>query len=318
MELRHLRYFTAVVDAGGVSKAALRLRMTQPALGRQIHDLEHELGVRLFDRVGRRVQLTAEGEELVGRARALLSDAESLVERGRALTTGTTGLLRVGATPQTLESLLVPFMASFRRSHPGIDVHFVEDGGPRLFGHIERGAIHLALTAASDERYASRTLFPAVAMAVIARRHPLAKRHTVDVAALATTPLLLLRRDFGTRLWFDAACHARRVQPLVLLESAAPQTLVALARIGYGVAIVPSSVLITGRGLSLAPVMNGATVIGGWMTASWHPKRFLPRFGEAFVDELARFSRRSYPGRALVSKAPALAAGAGRLVHTIG
>lgn len=318
MELRHLRYFTAVVDAGGVSKAALRLRMTQPALGRQIHDLEHELGVRLFDRVGRRVQLTAEGEELVGRARALLSDAESLVERGRALTTGTTGLLRVGATPQTLESLLVPFMASFRRSHPGIDVHFVEDGGPRLFGHIERGAIHLALTAASDERYASRTLFPAVAMAVIARRHPLAKRHTVDVAALATTPLLLLRRDFGTRLWFDAACHARRVQPLVLLESAAPQTLVALARIGYGVAIVPSSVLITGRGLSLAPVMNGATVIGGWMTASWHPKRFLPRFGEAFVDELARFSRRSYPGRALVSKAPALAAGAGRLVYTIG
>jgi len=318
MELRHLRYFTAVVDAGGVSKAALRLRMKQPALGRQIHDLEHELGVRLFDRVGRRVQLTAEGEELVGRARALLSDAESLVERGRALTTGTTGLLRVGATPQTLESLLVPFMASFRRSHPGIDVHFVEDGGPRLFGHIERGAIHLALTAASDERYASRTLFPAVAMAVIARRHPLAKRHTVDVAALATTPLLLLRRDFGTRLWFDAACHARRVQPLVLLESAAPQTLVALARIGYGVAIVPSSVLITGRGLSLAPVMNGATVIGGWMTASWHPKRFLPRFGEAFVDELARFSRRSYPGRALVSKAPALAAGAGRLVHTIG
>src|SRR6185503_3212661 len=118
MELRHLRYFAAVVDAGGVSKAALRLRMTQPALGRQIRDLEHELVVRLFDRVGRRVQLTAEGEELLRRARALLSDAESLVERGRALTTGTTGLLRVGSTPQTLESLLVPFMARFRRSHP--------------------------------------------------------------------------------------------------------------------------------------------------------------------------------------------------------
>jgi LysR family cyn operon transcriptional activator len=318
MELRHLRYFAAVVDAGGVSKAALRLRMTQPALGRQIRDLEHELGIRLFDRIGRRVQLTAEGEELLRSARTLLSDAESLVERGRALTTGVTGLLRVGSTPQTLESLLVPFMARFRRSHPGIDVHFVEDGGPRLFGHIERGAIHLALTAAADERYASRTLFPAVAMAVIARRHPLARRQTVDVAALAAVPLLLLRRDFGTRLWFDAACHTRRLQPLVLLESAAPQTLVALARIGYGVAVVPSNVLITGRGLHLAPVMDGPTVIGGWMTASWHPKRFLPRFAEAFVDELARFSRHSYPGRAVVSKAPALAAGAGRLVQTLG
>jgi LysR family cyn operon transcriptional activator len=318
MELRHLRYFAAVVDAGGVSKAALRLRMTQPALGRQIRDLERELGVRLFDRVGRRVQLTAEGEELLRRARALLSDAESLVERGRALTTGVTGLLRVGSTPQTLESLLVPFMTRFRRSHPGIEVHFVEDGGPRLFGHIERGAIHVALTAAADERYVSRTLFPTVAMAVIARRHPLARHQRIDVAALATAPLLLLRRDFGTRLWFDAACHTRRVQPLVLLESAAPQTLVALARIGYGVAVVPSNVLITGRGLHLAPVMDGPTVIGGWMTASWHPRRFLPRFGEAFVDELVRFSRHAYPGRAVVSKAPALAAGAGRFVQTIG
>lgn len=318
MELRHLRYFAAVVDAGGVSKAALRLRMTQPALGRQVRDLERELGIRLFDRIGRRVQLSAEGEEVLRRTRTLLSDAESLIERGRALTTGTTGLLRVGSTPQTLESLLVPFMARFRRSHPGIDVHFVEDGGPRLFGHIERGAIHLALTAAADERYASRTLFPAVAMAVIAQRHPLARHRTIDVAALATVPLLLLRRDFGTRLWFDAACHTRRLQPRVLLESAAPQTLVALARIGYGVAIVNSNVLVAGRRLHLAPVMDGDTAIGGWMTASWHPKRFLPRFGEVFVEELARFSRRSYPNRAVVSKAPPLEAGARRLVPTIG
>jgi DNA-binding transcriptional LysR family regulator len=184
MELRHLRYFVAVVDAGGVSKAALRLRLTQPAVGRQVRDLERELGIRLFDRIGRRVQLTAEGEELLRRARILPSDAESLVERGRALTTGTTGLLRVGSTPQRLESLLVPFMARFQRSHPGIGRPLCRRRGPRLFGHIERGAIHLALTAAAAERYASRTLFPAVAMAVIARRHPLAKHRTVDVAAL--------------------------------------------------------------------------------------------------------------------------------------
>jgi DNA-binding transcriptional LysR family regulator len=316
MELRHLRYFAAVVDAGGVSKAALRLRMTQPALGRQVRDLERELGVCLFDRIGRRVQLTAEGEELLRRARALLTDAESLVERGHALMSGTTGLLRVGATPQTLESLLVPFMPRFQRSHPGVDVHFVEDGGPRLLGHMERGAIHLALTAAGDDRFASRTLFPAVAMAVMARHHRRARCRTVDVTALATVPLLLLRRDFGTRRWFDAACHARRLQPPVLLESAAPQTLVALASIGYGVAVVPSNVLVAGRRVHLAPVMDGNTVIGGWMTASWHPKRFLPRFGEAFIEELAGFSRRSYPGRAVVSRAPALSSGAGRFVET--
>jgi LysR family cyn operon transcriptional activator len=306
MELRHLRYFAAVADAGGVSKAAARLRISQPALGRQVRDLERELGVTLFDRIGRGVQLTGEGEDLLRRCRALLTDAESIVERSRALARGATGVLRVGATPQTLESLLAPFMPRFRRSHPGVEVHFVEDGGPRLFGHIERGTVHVALSVAGDPRFASRTLFPAVAMAVMLRGHRLAKCRTLDVAELETGPLLLLRRDFGTRQWFDAACQARRLRPSVVLESAAPQTLVAMAAIGYGIAIVPSNVLTRGRKLHLAPVTDGPSVIGGWFAALWHPTRFLPPFGEAFVDELARFSRRSYPGRAVVRRAPPL------------
>lgn len=172
MELRHLRYFVAVVDAGGVSKAAARLRLTQPALGRQVRDLERELGIRLFDRIGRRMQLTAEGEDVLARCRGLLTDAESLVERSRALAGGATGVLRIGATPQTLESVIARFMPRFQRTHPGIDLHLIEDGGPRLFGHIERGTIHLALTAAADGGFASRALFPTVAMAVIPRPGP--------------------------------------------------------------------------------------------------------------------------------------------------
>jgi DNA-binding transcriptional LysR family regulator len=306
MELRHLRYFTAVVDAGSVSKAAARLRMTQPALGRQVRDLERELSVRLFDRVGRRVQLTSEGEDLLHRCRALLTDAESLVERTRALTSGRTGVLRVGTTPQTMESLVTPFLPRFRRAHPGVEIHLFEDSGPQLFRPLERGEIHLALTAAGDRRFAGRLLFPAVVMAAMSKQHALAKKRTIDVAALATVPLLLLRRDFGSRQWFDAACGARRMHPHVVLESAAPQVLIALARIGYGVALVPSNMVINRPGFHLAPVMDGTAVIGGWLAALWHPRRFLPPFGEAFVEELARFSRRAYPGRAVVRRSPVL------------
>ena len=305
MELRHLRYFVAVVDAGGISRAAERLRMTQPALGRQVRDLERAFGVRLFDRIGRRVQLTAEGEDLLRRCRGLLADAGSLLERGRALGTGTSGLLRIGATPQTLESLLTPFVPRFRRAHPGIDVHLTEDGGPRLLGHLERGELHIALTAISDERFATRALFPAVAMAVMMPTHRLMRRRVVDVRELADVPLLLLRRDFGTRQWFDGACQAERVRPRVLLESAAPQTLVALAGIGYGVAVVPSNLTLDARRVRALPIMHGGTVIGSWLAASWHPRRFLPPFAETFVQELAGFTRRTYPGREVVRRAPA-------------
>ena len=76
MELRHLRYFVAVADAGSVSRAAIQLRVTQPALSRQIRDLEDELGLPLFDRVGRRLSLTAAGDNLLHRTREILRAAE--------------------------------------------------------------------------------------------------------------------------------------------------------------------------------------------------------------------------------------------------
>src|SRR5438309_8195952 len=106
MDLRHLRAFATIVDAGGFARAVASLRLSQPALSRQIGALEAELGVRLFDRIGRGVRLTSEGEDLLRRARRLLADADSLGERAKALKGGQTGVLRVGATPQAIEALL--------------------------------------------------------------------------------------------------------------------------------------------------------------------------------------------------------------------
>ena len=89
MELRHLRYFVTVADTGGFAKAAQRVHITQPALWRQIRDLEAELGLKLFERVGRRVRLTREGEDLLRRGRDVLTDVESLGERAHVLKTVT-------------------------------------------------------------------------------------------------------------------------------------------------------------------------------------------------------------------------------------
>ena len=83
MNLRHLRAFVSIADAGGFARGANRMNLSQPALSRQIHALEAELGVPLFDRIGRRVQLTSEGEDLLRRSRHLLTEADSLGERAR-------------------------------------------------------------------------------------------------------------------------------------------------------------------------------------------------------------------------------------------
>src|SRR3977135_2012240 len=129
MNLQHLRAFAALVDHGGVARAAARLHLSQPALSRQIQALEAELGVPLFDRIGRRVQLTSEGEERLRCGRRLRAEADSLGERARSLKTGETGILRVGATPQVIENLLAGFLTQYRRHHPGLEGALAADGG---------------------------------------------------------------------------------------------------------------------------------------------------------------------------------------------
>src|SRR3984885_11114878 len=105
MNLRHARTFVTVAELGTVSKAALRLRIAQPALSRQIADLERELGLKLFDRVGRRLLLTGEGEQLLGDCRGLLNFAGAIGERAQLLRRGDTGVLKIAGSPQIIESV---------------------------------------------------------------------------------------------------------------------------------------------------------------------------------------------------------------------
>src|SRR3979490_371875 len=175
MNLQHLRAFAAIVDTGGVARAAARLHLSQPALSRQIQALEAELGVPLFGRIGRRVQLTSEGEDLLRCGPRLLAEADSLGERARSLKTGETGILRVGTTPQVIENLLAHFLTHYRRRHPGVEVHLVEDGGVRLHGRLERGDVHLTMAPAGDMRFRDRLLYPMHLLAALTPGHRLAR-----------------------------------------------------------------------------------------------------------------------------------------------
>jgi LysR family cyn operon transcriptional activator len=303
MNLRQLRTFIAIADAGGLARAEDRLQLSQPAACRQIQALETELGVPLFNRMGRRMQLTSEGEDLLRLSRRLLQDADSIGERARALKGGQTGILRVGATPQTIESTLAVFLTAYRRRHPGVEVHLVEDGTVRLPDRLNHGDVHLAMIA-YDDRFQCRTLYPACAVAVLSKNHPFSRRRTLDVAELADEPLLLLHTNFGSRVWFDAACAVAHIRPRVLLESAAPQTIIALAREGHGVAVIPSTALVPREGVHAAPLVQRGAAIGRWLTTAWDPQRFLAPYAERFIEELVTHTRRHYPGRELIRRAP--------------
>jgi len=110
MNLRHLRTFVTVAEQGTVSKASIHLRVAQPALSRQIGDLEAELGVKLFDRIRRRLVLTGEGERLLGDCRTILGAVDSLSERAQLLRRADGGVLKVAATPQMIDGVFSNFL----------------------------------------------------------------------------------------------------------------------------------------------------------------------------------------------------------------
>jgi LysR family cyn operon transcriptional activator len=306
MNLRHLRAFAAIVELGGFARAASKVHLSQPALSRQMHALEAELGVRLFDRVGRRAQLTPEGEDLLRRARRVLAEAALLDERARTLKSGQAGILRVGATPPAMETLVSPFLSHYLRRHRGIEVELVEEGGARMPERLDRGDMQLAFMPAGDTRFAGRLLGPTHLVAVVRPSHRLARRPVIEIGELTDEPLLVLREGFGSRAWFDTACQVAHIVPRLLLQSMVAQTIIQLAATGYGIAIVPSTARFPETSAAVRPLVHRRESIGRWQVIAWHPGRFLPPHAEQFVEEVLAFAQRAYPGTHLIRRAPPL------------
>ena len=239
MDLRHLRTFVTVAEQRTVSKASLRLRIAQPALSRQIKELEDELGIRLFDRIRRRLILTSEGEQLLGDCRTVLGAVGSLSERAQLLRRGDSGILRVAATPQTIEGVLSTFLQRYAQRRPNMQIKLTEAVGTELASVLERGQVHVTVSLiqpsqADSPFVASLQLSPLEFLAASQESLEVGTAGDVEIDRLARYPLLLLDSSFGVRKTFDAACRLAGVKPNIFLESRTPHALLALAEAGGG------------------------------------------------------------------------------------
>jgi LysR family transcriptional regulator, cyn operon transcriptional activator len=306
MNLRSLRTFVTTAELGGLGRACTRLNLSQPAASRQIQGLETDLGVTLFEHVGRGLRLTSQGEDLLQRSRRLLADADLLAEHARVLKGGQSGTLQVAATPQVIATLLAPFLPGHRKRHPGVEVRLIEGSASQQIKRLERGEVQLTIMPAGGGKFARRLLSAVHALAVLLRSHPLSRRAVVEVKDLADEPLLLLQREYGSRAWFDAACELAQTRPRILMESTTAQTVIELAAVGYGVAIVPSTSMIRNPRLRALPIVHHGISIGQWSTICWDSQRFLQPYAKQFVDELVPHARSSFPGRKYLRHAPPL------------
>jgi DNA-binding transcriptional LysR family regulator len=297
MDLKRLRTFVTVTDLGTVSKAAVRLRISQSALSRQISDLEYECGFKLFDRIGRRLFLTTRGEQLLADCRGVLGQMGSLGERIELLKRGDFGVLKLAAPPQTIESVLSEFLPRYAKNFPNVRVKLMEALGMDQVPLLERGEVHIGIRhdQGVNPWFESFALPPDDVLAACRSSLPLGRGGMIDIVALAAHPLLLLDPGYSVRRLFDAACRVADVEPDILVESRAPHTLLALAEAGQGVAIIPSVLRTARYRLTIARVAHRGKPLRDRYVIQWDKRRPMPSYAENFCAALAAYMREVLP-----------------------
>src|SRR6266566_8568199 len=145
MDLRHLGYFVAVAEEQNITRAALRLHVSQPPLSRQIRKLEDDLGIALFDRGAKAVRLTDAGRVFLTEARIVLQRAEDAVQMARAVAGGKRGGIHVGYAPSLTVELLPRALRYFRESNPDVRVQLHDLSTQEMLDGLREGRLHAAL-----------------------------------------------------------------------------------------------------------------------------------------------------------------------------
>jgi len=250
VELRHLRYFICVAEELHFGNAAQRLGISQPPLSQQIRALEEQLGVRLFDRTSRRVQLTEAGRQFLPQAHETLAQAERAARVARLAHSGEIGRLSLGLSPS------VPFIAEvmdtlarYRRSFPQISVELNELPRDEQIAGVERRTIDIGIVRAFSALELPETMhalpLQREGMVLAMRRdHPLANlERALFLADIEHEPLILFgsMNGAGFNEMLMAHCEIQGFRPNVTLEANSFGTLVGLTAAGLGVTILSRS-----------------------------------------------------------------------------
>lgn len=246
LDLRRLRYFVAVAESLHFGRAATRLHMSQPPLSRQIQQLEREIGVLLFRRSKRRVELTDAGAYLLDQARRMLAEAEALAVRTRRVESGETGRLTLGFVSTVDYSILPGLLSAYRAAHPAVTLELRELTTDVQLRELHEGRIDagMLLAPVNDAALAMLPLLREPLVAALPADDALARsRAALSLASLARRPFVIFPRSAAAGL-YDAIiefCRQGGFTPRVAQEAIQMQTIVSLVSAGLGVALVPAS-----------------------------------------------------------------------------
>jgi DNA-binding transcriptional LysR family regulator len=287
MELRHLRYFVTVAETRNITRAAARLRVAQPALSRQLADLEEELGVKLLERGRQGVSVTTAGREFHRRAKAVLADAARAADAARIAGGSIAGRLTLGFPTGLHLDHLGPAIRAFREAHPRVEFTFVHGLREPQMKALREGGIDVAFVNVPgplhgmDHCVVWRVPFEVV----MPEKHRLAKRKSVEFGDLAGEDFVFCTRESRPEFYdeFFRHCANAGFRPHVVQEVGGyPTTILALIAQGVGLSVVPHFERAEGiRGLVWRPLAKPK--LWSDFALVW-PRKAASPLVQAFID----------------------------------
>jgi DNA-binding transcriptional LysR family regulator len=245
MELRHLRYFVAVAEELHFGRAAKRLNLAQPPLSQQIRSLEGELGLSLFFRTSRKVELTESGRLLLEQARLVLMQAEKATQMMRAAHRGEAGRITIGFTTSAVYSIVPAILREFNRSRPGVEIRCMEMNSEQQKIALKERQIQVGFTRTplGEDGLNSEILGKDRFVLALPADHPRVGQIKLRLCDFANEGFILFSRNQGTSIYdaIIASCQKAGFSPRIAQEGGGVQTILALVAAGLGVAMVPSS-----------------------------------------------------------------------------
>ena len=249
MELRHLRYFIAVAEEEHMTRAASRLFIQQPPLSQQIRALEEHLGVVLFNRIGKRIELNEAGKLFLAEAREILQRVDTAVDRLRRFDLGEDGLIRVGYTSSASMHELTPrIIREFRRRHPLVSLQIEEGAAHDLLCAVEEKRLDVAFVRSSVDQYARLDCVGLIREEVVVAipfEHRLATAPGVELelSQLRDEPFIVYRQVNGSGIneMVVRTCLLAGFEPRISHEVQRMMAAINLVAAGLGVSVVPQS-----------------------------------------------------------------------------
>jgi DNA-binding transcriptional LysR family regulator len=297
MELRQLRYFRAVAEEGHFGRAARRLRMAQPPLSRAVQQLEREIGLVLFDRSKRRIELTAAGRALLPQVERVFGAVDEAVDEARRASLGEVGRIAIGYPSSVAFGGMTELLRAFRARSPDVGMVVRELWPQAQVDGLKDGSLDVGfLRGPLDEpALASRVVRRERMVVALPRGHALATRKRLSIEALAEEPFVVSPRPRGPA-YFDQVmrlCHDAGFTPRIVQE--APQLdVVSFVAAGFGVSILPASVRDARRpGVVFRPLVGSPRAD---LLVAWRPDETSPVVRD-FLETVERVGirRRSRP-----------------------